>query len=560
MALGTALLGALRTAQIAGLTSAQIGALSTAQVALLFANSTAALTSRQIAGLTSTQVASLTSAQLNALGTKQIIGIETADLRAIATATVQALSTANIAALSAAQVSALTLGQLSALVTDQLRALESADLAAISTANVTALGTAMLGALRTTQIAGLTTAQISALSTAQVATLFANGAAALTSRQIAGLSSSQFASLTSAQLNALGTKHIISIETADLAVIGTDTLNALSTTNFAALKIAQIASLTSNQVKNLSTANIAALCSSQIVALNVVGVAGFSETQKTARADRILVTPLMLDLDGNGVKTLSLAQGVHFDLRGDGTANPVGWVSATDGLLVMDRNGDGSINDGTELFGSAVRLADGTAAKDGFEALRLLDTNGDDVIDANDARFDQLAVWRDANSDGVTQAGELTSLSELAITSLGLTPVVHAGIDNGNLIGLVSSYTSRDGQTHEFSDVWLANQEPVAADEAANLAGVLDAYSLAMSAAASSAQPVSPVLADQGLSTDVSMLAGALAQFDVNGAAGIRTPTGGLDTGIASQASARLLGDGLPKGFIAGSFDSASKA
>jgi hypothetical protein len=67
----------------------------------------------------------------------------------------------------------------------------------------------------------------------------------------------------------------------------------------------------------------------------------------------------MLDLNGDGVQTLSAARGVQFDLTGTGQAAQVGWASAQDGLLVRDINGDGVINDGRELFGAATELATG---------------------------------------------------------------------------------------------------------------------------------------------------------------------------------------------------------
>lgn len=82
-----------------------------------------------------------------------------------------------------------------------------------------------------------------------------------------------------------------------------------------------------------------------------------------------LSTPLVLDLDGNGVQTLGLSSNVRFDLNATGTALNTGWVGQGDGLLAIDINGDGQVNDGSELFGSSYTLADGTRAQDGFAAL-----------------------------------------------------------------------------------------------------------------------------------------------------------------------------------------------
>src|SRR5690606_7162737 len=129
-----------------------------------------------------------------------------------------------------------------------------------------------------------------------------------------------------------------------------------------------------------------------------------------------------------------------------------GWVAGGDGLLVMDRNGDGSINDGSELFGNGVTLSNGLRAGNGYMALAELDSSQDGVIDAGDSDFSRLMVWVDQNGDGVSEASELRSLQELNITSLSLNAERTQTVDNGNLVGLTSSYTTADGQTHEMAD------------------------------------------------------------------------------------------------------------
>jgi hypothetical protein len=99
--------------------------------------------------------------------------------------------------------------------------------------------------------------------------------------------------------------------------------------------------------------------------------------------------PLVLDLDGDGVETVSASNGAYFDHDGNGFAERSGWVSSDDGLLVFDKNGDGIVNDGKELFGDQTILEDGTKASHGFQALTDLDDNQDGKIDANDAAFSQ---------------------------------------------------------------------------------------------------------------------------------------------------------------------------
>jgi hypothetical protein len=135
--------------------------------------------------------------------------------------------------------------------------------------------------------------------------------------------------------------------------------------------------------------------------------------------------------------------------------------------LVLDRNGDGVINDGRELFGSGTRLADGSRAMDGYAALGEQDTDKDGDVDANDAGFGQLKVWVDADKDGITDTGELKTLAELGITKLDVTAEKGTEINNGNLIGLTSGYTKSDGSTAAMADVWFAKDQtnkPTAAD------------------------------------------------------------------------------------------------
>jgi hypothetical protein len=138
------------------------------------------------------------------------------------------------------------------------------------------------------------------------------------------------------------------------------------------------------------------------------------------------VTPLVLDLDGNGVRTLGLEAGVQFDLAASGSKRTTGWVGSGDGLLALDRNGDGAINDGSELFGSATRLADGSTAADGYAALAALDDNGDGKIDAKDCCTRLAGVDR-CGCGRRQPAGRVEELAELRIASLNLDAAQRCG-------------------------------------------------------------------------------------------------------------------------------------
>jgi hypothetical protein len=172
----------------------------------------------------------------------------------------------------------------------------------------------------------------------------------------------------------------------------------------------------------------------------------------------ILASPLVLDMNGDGVQTLGIEEGVQFDLLNTGTAQQVGWVDKHDGLLVMDLNQDGVINTGAELFGSSTALTQGGLAEDGWLALAQYDLNTDGLIDAKDAVFKDLQVWVDANSNGVSEAGELRSLVDAGVLSIDLKHDNAQTTQNGNVLQGFSSFTTTDGQSHQIVDAWLMTQ------------------------------------------------------------------------------------------------------
>lgn len=110
--------------------------------------------------------------------------------------------------------------------------------------------------------------------------------------------------------------------------------------------------------------------------------------------------PLILDLDGNGLDTLPPGKGVWFDLDADGKQDRTGWVGGRDALLALDRNLDGILNDGRELFG------DQNGAEDGFSELAKFDDNGDGSISDEDGVFDGLLlVYGDGSVGNLREAG-----------------------------------------------------------------------------------------------------------------------------------------------------------
>jgi hypothetical protein len=143
-------------------------------------------------------------------------------------------------------------------------------------------------------------------------------------------------------------------------------------------------------------------------------------------AQLLPLDPLVLDLNGDGVGLTSLADGARFDFSGDLFKEKTGWVGAHDGILVVDHNGNGLIDDGSEMFGNfeAFGAPGGTqsySAVPGFAQLAAYDSNGDGKVDASDTHFADIKVWQDANQNGKTDAGELKSLAEVGIASISTT-------------------------------------------------------------------------------------------------------------------------------------------
>jgi len=167
-------------------------------------------------------------------------------------------------------------------------------------------------------------------------------------------------------------------------------------------------------------------------------------------------SPIVLDLNGDGVTTTALTSGAYFDHAGDGFAEQTAWVSAEDGLLVRDLNHNGTIDTGAELFGNNTVLANAQKAANGFLALADLDSNKDGKIDSLDAAFSELQIWKDSDGDGITSTGELHSLAGLGIASISTAYTASSTVDaNGSSHSQTGTYTTTDGQTRTATDVWF---------------------------------------------------------------------------------------------------------
>ena len=174
-------------------------------------------------------------------------------------------------------------------------------------------------------------------------------------------------------------------------------------------------------------------------------------------------SPIVLDMDGNGIQTTLLAESTGtFDLLGTGRALHSGWISSGDAFLAVDVNGNGRIDDISELFG-------GTKGQ-GFAKLASFDSNADGLVDAQDTAFSQLLLWQDADGNHATDAGELRTLAEAGIASLNTAYVDQAVEQWGNLLGEASTATRTDGSSIEMVDVYF-NVAPDTAEGLAVAAG-----------------------------------------------------------------------------------------
>jgi hypothetical protein len=136
-------------------------------------------------------------------------------------------------------------------------------------------------------------------------------------------------------------------------------------------------------------------------------------------------SPIIIDLTGDGFFLTDAAHGVMFDIANSGVPFQVAWTAnANNAWLVLDRNQNGVISSGAEMFGNFTAQPS-SPHPNGFLALAVYDDpanggNGDGVIDARDKIFSSLRLWVDANHDGISQPEELHTLPELGIYSISL--------------------------------------------------------------------------------------------------------------------------------------------
>jgi hypothetical protein len=155
------------------------------------------------------------------------------------------------------------------------------------------------------------------------------------------------------------------------------------------------------------------------------------------------------------------ADGVVFDMNADGAATRVAWTAPGSdlGFIALDRDSNGRIDDGSELFGQFTPLADGAHAANGFDALNQYDTNDDGAIDAGDAVWSRLLLWIDSDHDGVSQPNELRLVGSTSVLSLSTGYRTIARRDEyGNIFRYMSEVRFTSGLRASYFDVFFRNE------------------------------------------------------------------------------------------------------
>ena len=167
-----------------------------------------------------------------------------------------------------------------------------------------------------------------------------------------------------------------------------------------------------------------------------------------------VVSPIILDLDCNGVKTIAAAESLaRYDLDGDGLTDDTSWIGNTEGFLFLDRDGNGTVTNAGEFS----FIDDVVNAKSDLEGLRAFDSNKDGSLSSLDAKFAEFKVWQDRDGDGAAEANEILSLTQAGVRSINLAGTMVNGSTKLGEVAVINkgSYTRTNGSTMEFLDAAL---------------------------------------------------------------------------------------------------------
>lgn len=162
-------------------------------------------------------------------------------------------------------------------------------------------------------------------------------------------------------------------------------------------------------------------------------------------------SPIVLDLDGDGIELISHANSTtYFDLNSNDFATRTGWIGADDGLLAIDNNANGKIDNSSELFSVS-----------GYNStlnINNYDINIDGKLTSADTDWTNLLVWTDINGNGISESAELFTMASLNITEIGLSFTSVSNTIEGNSITDEGTFVI-NGMTQDTADVWFTNDD-----------------------------------------------------------------------------------------------------
>jgi hypothetical protein len=174
-------------------------------------------------------------------------------------------------------------------------------------------------------------------------------------------------------------------------------------------------------------------------------------------------SPIVIDPFGEGFHLTDMAGGVHFRVTSSSPVRQTSWTDPNwrNGWLALDRNGDGKIDDFSELFGNLTPQPP-SGDPNGYLALAIFDKpenggNGNGVIDPGDSVYGHLRLWIDANHNGISEPDELHTLQEVGIFRIGLKYALSGYVDNyGNRFRYKGPVWDEVGHRHNMCyDVFL---------------------------------------------------------------------------------------------------------
>jgi hypothetical protein len=171
----------------------------------------------------------------------------------------------------------------------------------------------------------------------------------------------------------------------------------------------------------------------------------------------------VIDVTGDGYSLTSPSAGVQFNMSGTGRKTQISWTSAgsNNAFLVLDRNGNGKIDDGTELFSNFTPQPGTGSNRNGYNALAVYDErrnggNGDGWIDSRDAIYSKLRLWIDRNHNGISEPSELYTLPQKGIKRISLRYEKQKWLDAyNNVFRYRAKVIDNGGKDHWAYDILL---------------------------------------------------------------------------------------------------------